>query len=717
MITVVALDLTVLYQSAASARMLGRASESLLGTKLPELVHPDDVQRLRAACAEAADGISLRPVALRLRRADGGWLEGEALVRFDMREQALVLDTRDVSERNRAERRRRRHARHQELIVRLGARALAGDDFGVLMRDVVRELHDVLGVDYAAVLRRSHGGGAITTAAAWGKDPYGDATKLSAGRGSQPGLAIATGSPVIVRNWTAEQRFHEAGVLGAQGLTGAVAVPIAGAQEPFGAIVVQSRKPGRLGYDEAVLLQAIANVLAAARTRVLDEERIRHQALHDSLTGLPNRLLFADRLARALASGARHGRRLAVMFLDLDSFKLVKEGLGHASGDMLLKAFADRLAKCLRGEDTLARVGADEFAVLLPELAREEDVLRVVERINTALAKPLVIDGREIVTSAATGIALNQGAGHRESADTLMRDADLALFAAKERGPGSWAFYADHMHHTAVRQLELTSDLYRALEQDELEVYFQPIVSLGDEAIVGTEALVRWNHPRHGLLSPGVFMPIAEETGMILPLGRFVLRTACEVLTRWQQAGLAGPRLSVSVNLGRQQLAAPDLVDDVRSVLTDTGLLPSCLILEITEDVLLNREGMIERLRDLKSLGVLLAVDDFGTGYSALSHLQRYPIDIIKIDKAFVDGLGESADHARLIQGIIELTHSLGLRTVAEGIETGGQADALRTMGSELGQGFHFARPLPSRDIEALLAPAGDLELPVELGP
>jgi EAL domain-containing protein (putative c-di-GMP-specific phosphodiesterase class I) len=228
---------------------------------------------------------------------------------------------------------------------------------------------------------------------------------------------------------------------------------------------------------------------------------------------------------------------------------------------------------------------------------------------------------------------------------------------------------------------------------------------------------VRWNHPRHGVLSPGVFLPIAEETGLIVPLGRFVLRTACKMLRRWQQAGLASPDLSVSVNLGRQQLTASDLVHDVRAALADSGLDPKCLILEITEDVLLTRDGMVERLTELKRLGLRLAVDDFGTGYSALSHLQRYPIDIIKIDKAFVDGLGESEDHARLIRGIIELTHSLGLKTVAEGIETRRQAELLGTMGSELGQGFHFARPLPSGDLEALLAPPagdlGDLELAV----
>ncbi|HZU40859.1 MAG TPA: EAL domain-containing protein, partial [Solirubrobacteraceae bacterium] len=518
-----------------------------------------------------------------------------------------------------------------------------------------------------------------------------------------------------------EGRFREAPELVAEGFSSSIVAAIPGSDdEPYGLIVVHSRAAGRFGFDEAVFLQAVTNTLAATRRRVEYEAQIRHYALHDAVTDLPNRTLFEDRVSRALASAVRRGRRVGVLFLDLDSFKLVCEGLCHASGDELLRGFAQRVGGCLRAEDTLARVGSDEFGVLLPELGREDDVMHVVHRIQNALRTPLEVRGREIVTSAAIGIALSQGAGQQETAGTLLRDADLAMYAAKADGPGSWRFYAEHMHESAVRQLELTSDLYQTLERGELEVHFQPIVSLDDEAIVGTEALVRWNHPRHGLLSPGIFLPIAEETGLIVPLGRFVLRTACATLAGWQASGLAARTVSVSVNLGRQQLLATDLTADVRAALADTGLDPACLILEITEDVLLNREVMIERLRELKALGLRLAVDDFGTGYSALSHLQRYPIDIIKIDKAFVDDIGESEDQTRLIQGIIELTHSLGLKTVAEGIETHGQAEALRTMGSELGQGFHFARPLPTRDLEALLAmPAcslSELELTIELG-
>jgi EAL domain-containing protein (putative c-di-GMP-specific phosphodiesterase class I) len=330
----------------------------------------------------------------------------------------------------------------------------------------------------------------------------------------------------------------------------------------------------------------------------------------------------------------------------------------------------------------------------------------VVGRIKSALAKPLRVGEREIVTSASIGIALGQG-GIGDEPRALMRDADLAMYAAKQHGAGGWEFFAEHMRDTAVRQLELTSDLYQAIEREEFEVHYQPIIALSDDSIVGAEALVRWRHPRHGLLSPGMFLPIAEETGLIVPLGRLVLREACRTLRGWQQAGCAGPEVQIGVNLGPQQLSHATLIEDIRAILTETGLCPGDLVLEITEDVLLSRDGVTERLLELKELGVKLAVDDFGTGYSALSHLQRFPIDLLKIDKGFLDSLGDSDDHTRLIQGIVELAHALGMRTVAEGIETQRQAEAVRALGSEMGQGFHFAKPLPAVDVQALLASRG----------
>jgi diguanylate cyclase (GGDEF)-like protein/PAS domain S-box-containing protein len=711
MITVLSLDLTIEFQSRAVVRMLGVQPRELEGTKLALLVHPHDLQRLRAACAEAADGIAPRPVEVQLRRHDGGWLQAEALVRHDAQEGVLVVHSRDISERSRLERRSRLNASRQAVIADLGARALAGLEIPVLVREVAERLRDALEADHVVVLRcLQRTPDELVVIAQAGEERYGDRPAPTA----VVAHAAQSGEPVIVRDWEREERFAERESFLAAGVASTIAVPIPGAAGPYGAIVAKAVSAARFGYDEGVLLQAIANVIAGAYARIEGEERIRHQALHDPLTGLPNRTLFEDRVTRALASGARHGRRLAVMFLDLDSFKLVREGLGHSSSDALLETFAERIGKCLRDEDTLARVGGDEFAVLLPEVLGQDDVLRVVRRIKSALAKPLVVGEHQIVTSASIGIALGQG-GVGNEAGALMRDADLAMYAAKEQGPGGCEFFAEYMRDTAVRQLELTSDLYQAIERDEFEVHFQPVIHLADDSIVGAEALVRWRHPHHGLLMPGMFLPIAEETGLIVPIGRLVLRAACRTLRGWQLAGAAGPEVRVGVNLGPQQLSHPTLIEDVSAALRETGLAGENLVLEITEDVLLSRDGVSERLLELKELGVMLAVDDFGTGYSALSHLQRLPIDLLKIDKGFLDALEESADHACLIQGVIELAHALGMLTVAEGIETEAQAAAVRALGSDGGQGYHFARPLPAVDVQALLASRGadpsDLEL------
>ena len=704
LVLVLAADLTVLYASHAAQRMLGQSPAQLEHSKLDPLVDPRDLDRLHSACADAADGILGRPVALHLRRRDGLWLTAEALVRYDADERCLIATVRDVGERRRAELRLRREVDRQRLVVALGEQALMGADLAELIGSAVRELAGALLADYVAVLRSEPDCGTLVLACTHGDTAYSSALPTAAGATTQPAVALHSAEPVIVRDWAAERRFEEAPALVARGFASAIAVAIPGARHPFGAIVAQSGAPGAFTHEDGVLVRGVANVLAGAYARADGEERIRYQALHDKSTALPNRALFEDRLTRALTSAQRHSRRVAVLSLGLDSFKLVSESLGHASADQLLGAFADRVADCLRAEDTVARVGADVFGVLLPELAAETDVLRVVERINHNLRVPLRVGDRGIVTSASIGIAFNQDGGQRDEAGALMRDADLAMYAAQARGPGSWEFFAPHMHDAAVRQLELTSDLHRAVQRGEFEVHFQPIVSLTDEAIVGAEALVRWQHPEHGLLGPGAFMPIAEDTGMIVPIGRFVLRTAAHALAAWQAAATTHRALSVSVNLGLQQVCAADLLDDVRSVLAQTGIDPSSLVLEITEDVLLTRDGVLDRLRELRALGVRLAVDDFGTGYSALSHLQRFPVDVIKIDKSFVDGIAEDADRARLIRGIIELTHSLGLVTVAEGIESGEQADVLRELGSELGQGFHYARPQPANAVAALLA-------------
>lgn len=436
--------------------------------------------------------------------------------------------------------------------------------------------------------------------------------------------------------------------------------------------------------------------------------------MHDGLTGLPNRLLFDDRLSHALTASRRHDRRLAVLFVDVDNFKNINDSLGHSIGDAALRNIAERLAGCLRPEDTLARMGADEFAIVLPEIGDTQDASLAAERVQEALLRPLAIAGghRPIVT-ASIGIAVGS---HEQSltAEELTRNADLAMYSSKRAGKGLVSFFAPSMHEDAVLRLDLISHLRGALDRGEFVVHYQPIVTLGHQAVVdtetvvGAEALVRWNHPRLGRIAPGVFIGLAEEAGLIGEIGRFVLGQACNQLQHWRQALDGCQRLFVTVNVSPLQLHSSDLLADVESVLHHSGLPPDHLILEITESVLCHRNHEVSlRLSDLKQLGVRLAVDDFGTGYSALSYLQDMPLDILKIDKSFIDGLGSSIDNNQLVDGIIELAHRLHLQTLAEGIETREQALTLAAMDSELGQGFHFARPLPADELEALLkAPA-----------
>lgn len=705
-ITVVGLDLTIVFQTESGAQLLGYQAQELVGTKFAALVDPTGLAQLRASCAEAADGIAHRPVQLRLRHRDGSWLDGETLVRYEPDEGQLILTTRDVRERTRAERQLRHKAAQQAAVARLGAEALAGEGLTALMQHASSEVAETLGADYAAVLEHRPDRDLFALYAGVGVEACRRAGTTFAGTGSQPGATLSAKCPVIVRDWSTERRFDEATFLLSNRIASGITALIPGVAGPFGVLSVQACEASRFSYDDGLFLQAIANILAAAIARADDEQKIRHQALHDAVTGLPNRSLFEDRLTLALAGARRHERRLAVLFVDLDSFKRVNDSLGHAIGDLVLKTVAERLSGCLRDADTLARFGGDEFAVLLPEIEADTDAITVVGRIHEALRSPLTVAGRQFVTSASVGISIGGIRAREETAEALVRDADLAMYAAKQRGPGGSEFFAEHMYDTAVQRLTLTGDLYQALEHDELDVHFQPIVALDDETIVGMEALVRWNHPRYGLLSPAAFIPLAEETGLIVPLGRRVLRVACENLRRWQ---LDQPRhrdLYVTVNLGTQEVHAPDLVAAVQQVLADTGLAASNLILEITEGVLLaTDDGVTNRLRELKNLGVRLAVDDFGTGYSALSYLQRFPMDILKIDKTFVDGLGDSTEQDRLVRGIIDLAHDLNLATVAEGIERPEQAEALRTMRSELGQGYHFARALTRHDMDAVLAP------------
>jgi diguanylate cyclase (GGDEF)-like protein len=434
------------------------------------------------------------------------------------------------------------------------------------------------------------------------------------------------------------------------------------------------------------------------------QEKLAHQALHDSLTGLPNRTLVLDRIGQALARSARHDWSVGVLFFDLDRFKVVNDSLGHSAGDALLVLVVDRLRALLRPGDTMARLGGDEFLIVCEEIDGLTHARQLAERLTRALKPPFNLGEREVFATASMGIAV--GRGPAATPESLLRDADAAMYRAKERGRARFEVFDEDMRAQAMRRLDTEHAMPRALEREEFRILYQPIVSLTDGTMKGVEALVRWEHPEHGLISPAEFVPIAEDNGLIVSIGSWVLREALEQAARWQRETPARRDLRVTVNLSARQLQDPGLPFAVGTALEELVLDPSALTLEITESVLMSdRDVSLARLLDLKFLGVRLAIDDFGTGYSSLAYLQRFPLDVLKVDKAFVDGVAHGPEEAALAAAIVRLGHSLHLETVAEGVEHAEQVPHLRKLGCDEAQGFLFARPVPAEQIPALLEP------------
>jgi diguanylate cyclase (GGDEF)-like protein/PAS domain S-box-containing protein len=675
----------------------------------PELwldrLHPDDRDWVlaREAALTGADP-DTPALEYRMRHRDGRvvWIRDDAVLTHDgggeLRWHGVLSD---VTERKQVEAELERRAAQQAAVALLGEHALEGATTVDLMQEAVAGAADLLGVEISAVWELLPAESALVLRAGigWPESAFGS-LRYPAGEGSQAGYTLLSGAPVMVEDWDSETRFDQPKFGGRR--TGAgLSVKIEGrSREAFGVLVIQSMAPRSFAPGDIDFLQALANVLADAIERQAIEDAIRERAVHDPLTGLPNRVLFVDRLEHALARLGRQDSLAAILFLDLDHFKLVNDSLGHHVGDELLTAAAPRLRQALRSSDTVARFGGDEFGILLEDIASEHDAIETAERIAAIFARPFVLSGSEHFVTTSIGIALARGG---EQADELIRDADAAMYRAKDRGRARYEVFDEGMRGRAIERLRVENDLRRAVERGELRLEYQPVVSLRNFSIVGVEALLRWRHPQRGEVPPSEFIPIAEENGLIEPIGRWVLEHACRQAAQWYKARPDAAPLTMSVNLSAVQVRR-SLPDIVRSVLRSTGLDPACLSLEITETVMVrDADGLGEVLEALKALGVRLVLDDFGTGYSSLSYLTRLPLDVLKVDRSFVDGLGSESRDTAITETIIAMSRALSLEVVAEGVETSEHVRELSRLGCGLAQGFHFSRAVPAEEISRAL--------------
>ena len=465
----------------------------------------------------------------------------------------------------------------------------------------------------------------------------------------------------------------------------------------------------RNSFDDKMMMLQEANsslVVATIEAQKLTEQvqkakaDLDHLAHHDVLTGLPNRILLQDRINQAIDLAHRHGRKLAVMFMDLDQFKHINDSLGHAIGDQLLQAVAHRLEGCLRVSDTISRQGGDEFVLLLPDIEQVDDAALSAQKMLAALIPSHRIDQHDLHISVSIGISIYPGDG--QDAGTLIKNADTAMYYAKDNGRNNYKFFEPNMNARAVQRQSVEVSLRQALQRQEFVLYYQPKINLISHALVGVEALIRWQHPQRGLLPPVQFVPIAEECGLILPIGRWVLREACRQAQAWRQAGL--PAITVAVNTSAIEFRAKDFLENIRATLEQTGLEPQYLELELTESVLMRDAASTDTLlHALADMGVKLAVDDFGTGYSSLSYLRQFPIDTLKIDQSFVNQITSNPDDATIVSAVINMGKSLKHSVIAEGVETAEQYAFLRTQQCDEGQGYYFGRPMVAAELATLL--------------
>ncbi len=669
-----------------------------------ERLHPDDIATVLAQEAECqSEPNGGGALEYRMLHRDGHvvWLRDDAALLTGAdgtpRWHGVLSD---ITDRKLTEARLERAAAQHAAVAALGEHALEGASPVELAEEAIAAAVELLGVELGAVIELTADRTAFEFLAANGLPAETIRAPISASATTQPGYAILHGR-VVVTDWETEDRFERSVPLAATGVRSGMSVVIEGRRKPFGVLGLHSLRPREYSRIDIDFAQALANVLGDAFDRQLTEDEIRHRALHDPLTGLPNRTLFTDRLGQAVQRLRRRDSTAAVLLLDLDRFKLVNDSLGHVVGDELLAAAAPRLKQTVRASDTVARFGADEFGILLEDIEGEQDAVEMAERIAAVFTRPFVLAGNEHFVTTSIGISLAVGG---ERPEDLVRDADAAMNRAKERGRARYELFDEGIRGRAISRLRVENDLRRALERDELTLDYQPVVSLRDHSIASVEALVRWEHPTRGRVAPLEFIPIAEENGLIEPIGRWVLEHACRQGAQWYAQRPDAPPISVAVNLSAVQFENHNLPDTVATALRNSGLEPELLALEVTESVMMGHaKELTDTLAALREMGVRLILDDFGTGYSSLAYLTRLPLDVVKVDQSFIAGLGNRPRDTAITEAIIAMSHALSLKVVGEGTETELQVSELARLRCDLAQGYHFSRPVSAEEITEML--------------
>jgi diguanylate cyclase (GGDEF)-like protein/PAS domain S-box-containing protein len=654
-----------LYVSPSIRTFGGYSPEDLIGRACWELIHPDDTSAVQQAMATAIveGGIVTLEYRFLDKRGDYEWIETTARSVGE----EIQCSSRKVTERRIAQ-------AQQAAVARLGDLVMLRPNVDEVLDEATRVVAETLDVELVGIVEHGEDG----------------VDRVRAGVGWRDGVVGSAYDPEALRD---------------HGVVSSATVIVGRPEEPLGVLTAHTLSSRPFADGDVDFLQSVAHMLAVAIGRLRWAKQMEHAALHDALTGLPNRTLLLDRLRQALARAARENDKVAVLFLDLDNLKVLNDSLGHNAGDELLRAIGPRLRGELRASDTVARFGGDEFAVVCEHVDDEEHALRIAERLVRAFEDPFMVCGEERFGSVSVGFVVS-GAGR--AAEELLSEADAAMYRAKERGRNRYEMFDAGLRDRITARLRVEDDLRRALEgEGRLWVVYQPYYRLPGRQIAGVEALVRWEHPERGNVPPAEFIPVAEESGLVVPLGARVLRAACEQVARWQrQTQHHGLRLTV--NVSARQMAAPDFVETVQTTLAETGLHPDSLGLEITERLLLEETpGTALTIELLQALGVRLLLDDFGTGYSSLRYLQRYPLDGLKVDRAFVAGLGEQGDgDGAIVEAIVGMARALGMGVIPEGIETDGQLERLVAIGCDHAQGFLLSRPMPADGLEAMLRDA-----------